>query len=265
MSASRYADPAYTARYVEAEWGDLVLRHARFPQGHGAPFGFEDRNVRFYTEIVRMLKKNLSPIASLRLSRVADVGCASGRLVREFCEQFGEVESVYGFEPSANLCMLARQMVLGEALPDQLPVSSLTTGGLLWLDVTPELRQAARSSAAISKVRFVEATAEEVLDSAGCFDLVLCLNVLDRHPDPTDLVGTLLQLTRIGGHLCICSPLEWQDSATAREYWKDSVCDFLLPEQWEIADEQDVDYKFRVNNRRIVHYSSQVVLAKRIS
>ncbi|MES2999745.1 MAG: methyltransferase domain-containing protein [Pseudomonadota bacterium] len=265
MPAARYAGSGYTARYLEAEWGDFMLTHAQFPNGLSEPFQFQDRNVRFYSSVVQMLRENLQDLPGFTRSRIADVGSASGRLVRELCVSFADLADVQGFEPSANLCELARQMVLGEPLPPRLPVSDLPAGGLLWLEVTPQLRQAVRCVPAERKAKFFEASAESADVPSQYFDVVCCLNVLDRHPDPQALVQALYAMTRRDGFLCISSPLEWQEPSTPKEHWRDSVTDFLDAADWQRIDERNIDYQFRVNNRQMAHYSSQVVLAKRIS
>lgn len=57
MTAQRYSEPTYAARYLEAEWGDYLLKHASFPEGLSHPYPFLDRNVRFYSSIVDMLQE----------------------------------------------------------------------------------------------------------------------------------------------------------------------------------------------------------------
>ncbi len=263
MTDARYLEPSYAARYLEAEWGDLVLKHASFPEGHSVPFGFQDRNVLFYTSVVRMLKENLQTMPDFSLRRLADFGCASGRLVREVCEAFDTVEEVIGYEPSPLLCGLARQMVLGDPLPERLPTSDLPSGDPRFFLVTQELRAAVRHLTLACKAKFFVATVESALVPAEYFDVVCCLNVLDRHPDPRALVEALRSHARPGGLLCISSPLEWQQGSTPSEHWRDSVNDFLDAEHWQTVDQRDIDYQFRINSRRLVQYSSQVVLVRR--
>ncbi len=264
MTDSRYLDPAYVARYLEAEWGDIVLKHATFPNGHSEPFAFQDRNVAFYTSVVQMLKENLQRVPDFRFARMADFGCASGRLVREACEAFPDVAEVVGYEPSSVLCGLARQMVFGDALPEQLPTSDQPSGSFRKFGVTPEFLDAIRKSPASGKARFEIATAELAAVPPAYFDVVCCLNVLDRHPAPQRLVEVLRQHVRPGGLLCISSPLEWQEASTPSELWRDSVGEFLDEQAWQVVDQRNIDYQFRVNNRRLIHYSSQVVLVKRL-
>lgn len=260
---TRYADATYTSRYLEAEWGDFLLDHAAFPEGRGAPFGFDDRNVTFYKEVVEMLRENFAELVDAKPGRVADVGCASGRLVVELCEAFPSIEKVLGFEPSANLCALARCMVLGEAFPESLGVSHLPLGGQLPIEVPTALSKALQRHTARHKAQFVQATAEVATLGSGQFNLVCCLNVLDRHPNPPALVESLRSLTSLGGLLCISSPLEWQANTTPEVHWRDNVRDFLSDSCWQILDRRDIGYCFRVNCRRVVQYASDVVLAQR--
>ncbi len=264
MTDTRYLQPGYSARYIEAEWGDFLLKHARFPEGRGTPFDFGARNIPFYTGVVEFLRENLRKMPDFRLERVADIGCASGRLVREICEGFESVTDVRGYEPSPKLCALARQMVLGEPLSPQLLINHLPLDGFLRLDVTPELRDALRSEAAQRKARFFEATAETAPITHEYFDIVCCLNVIDRHPDPRALMTTLRYLIRKDGLLCVGSPLDWQESGTAVELREDTVTAYLDAATWRIIDQRDIEYQFRTNSRRILHYSSQVVLAQRL-
>ena len=65
MTAQRYSEPTYAARYLAAEWGDYLLKHAAFPEGLSQPYPFLDRNVRFYSSIVEMLHENLRAMPDL--------------------------------------------------------------------------------------------------------------------------------------------------------------------------------------------------------
>lgn len=264
MLDQRYLEPAYAARYLEAEWGDLLLRHAHFAQGHGTPFAFEDGNVQFYTHVVAMIQRQVHQQPAFQLQRLADFGCATGRLVRELCLAFPQAQEVHGFEPSTLLGAWARQFVTGEEpLASHLPCTDQPTGRLLHAELTPALQAALQPGPASQAARITLATAEAAGVAPGHFDVVTCLNVLDRHPNPAALVEVLASALRPGGCLCLSSPLEWQAETTPPALWRDSVQDFLPPDQWLLLDQADLPYQFRVSNRRRVHYASQVVLAQR--
>lgn len=264
MVDTRYLDPSYTARYLEAEWADFVLKHGAFPDGHSEPFRFQDRNVCFYTSVVQMLAENLKKLTGFRLERFADFGCASGRFVREACENFDQLVEINGYEPSGPLCGLARQLVLGEALPERLPTTDESSGTFRWFTVTPQLQAALQNSAAGRKAKFFVDSAETAEVSAGHFDVVCCLNVLDRHDNPLALIDKLRTFLRAHGLICVSSPLEWQEECTPKDRWRNSVTEFLDEENWQVLDQRDIAYQFRVSNRRVVQYSSQVVLARRL-
>lgn len=265
MSDDRYLQPAYAARYLEAEWGDLLLRHGHFPQGHSIPFAFQTDGVGFYAQVVSLIQRQLAQQPDFTPLRIADFGCATGRLVRELCHAIPSALTIQGFEPSVQLCGLATQMVAGVALPTYLPIVDQPTGSLRELEVTEALRVALQPNQATKRAQFSVATAESATVPSKQFDLVTCLNVLDRHPEPERLVQALGAGLREGGWLCISSPLDWQEESTPRAHWRDSVTDFLAPTDYQILAHEDIDYHFRLSRRRRIHYASQVVLAQRRS
>lgn len=263
MLDDRYLQPTYAARYLEAEWGDLLLRHGRFPDGLGAPLGFQAESVRFYGRVVAMIQHHAAQTPGFMPQRIADFGCATGRLVRELCHAFPAAQEVHGFEPSSLLCSLAHQMVGGVPLPARLPYVDSPCGDLGELEVSDDLQAALQPTPATARARFSVGRAEDDAVAPDHYDLVTCLNVLDRHPAPDRLVQAVSASLRRGGLLCLSSPLEWQESSTPRALWRDSVVEFLAPAHYHVIAAEDMDYHFRLNSRRRIHYITEVVVARR--
>jgi len=143
MLDDRYLQPTYAARYLEAEWGDLLLRYGRFPHGRGAPLRFQAESVGFYDRVVAMIQHHAARSPGFMPQRIADFGCATVRLVRELCRAFPSAQEVHGFEPASLLCSLANQMVGGVPLPAHLPYVDSPTGDLGDLEVSDGLQDKA--------------------------------------------------------------------------------------------------------------------------
>jgi SAM-dependent methyltransferase len=255
--ADRYSRPDIVAWYIENEWGDYVLTNGKFPDGQGDPFGFQSAGPHFYGNVAELLRKH-----KLNPRRVMDVGSASGRMLRELIKLYPRADEFVGCEPSPVFAALARSILFSNPpLPRWLSITATATGRRLPVLLEGDITNFAGVSSTRSKVDLVNCGLEELSRPKRHFDLITCLNVIDRHPAPMDLVRKLSEALDEGGTLCLASPLDWRDSPADKAHWVDCLTDLLPGKDWTVVEDVSVDYVFRVSERQIVHYKSQVILA----
>jgi SAM-dependent methyltransferase len=93
------------------------------------------------------------------------------------------------------------------------------------------------------------------------FDLVTCLNVVDRHPYPRTLIGSIANVIAEGGLLVISCPFDFRIETTPdRGDWIDDLNDlFAHSGGWESVGEAEVYYEFRSSSRKWTRFATQVV------
>lgn len=97
-------------------------------------------------------------------------------------------------------------------------------------------------------------------------DLALCLNVLDRVRQPSMMVSELGRVLKIGGHLVISDPYDWDDQETAREYWTTDMTSLFASDSWRLIRAIDgIPFVVRAKGaRRVTLYMCHcLVLEKR--
>jgi SAM-dependent methyltransferase len=230
------------ATFLHAEWGDLLFPNPRVDPLCG----------RFYRTVADLVAE--SPACDA--ARVCDVGGGAGRFLFELSRRgIGRTQLVL-IEPAGPLCTWARRLLCGEPFDQQVPVVTAAET-VQWRQVTEVDLPDPRPTAEVRQGRATD------LAAAGTgFDVVACLNVLDRVPQPTALVADLSAALRPGGVLVLSSPLQFRADLTDPA---DRVTDLrqVLPEHtWNIrADLPSVPYEFRLNDRGRLRLDSQVVLA----
>lgn len=111
---------------------------------------------------------------------------------------------------------------------------------------------------------FIVADAQRLALKKERFDLVLCLNVIDRVPDPVRVVGGISQFLKTGGHLVISDPYHWVERQTERNYWVADMTDLFNQRGWQRVREVDgVPFVVRKNTRRITIYMNHCLVYRK--
>jgi SAM-dependent methyltransferase len=231
------------ATFLYAEWGDVF-----FPKEPPDPLCG-----RFYRTIARLVAVSAGPGD---LPRVCDVGGGLGRFLYELDRYgLGHTELVL-VEPAGPLCEWARHLLCGTPFPGLVPVVTRAE--------TVEFRRmhSAQLPAPIPSAVVHETTVAGLGCPDGHFDLVGCLNVVDRVPRPARLVAGLSRMLRPGGVLVLSSPFQFRAELTAPEHRLTDLRDVLPPDAWTIRHETPrLPYEFRTYERGYLRFDSQVVVA----
>lgn len=89
---------------------------------------------------------------------------------------------------------------------------------------TPETMELPRALSAAANI--IHPVCSDILEppfEAESFDLVVCLDMLDKVPDPIRLLGQLQAMTRPGGFLLLASAFNWRPEITPRNKRLSSV------------------------------------------
>lgn len=168
-------------------------------------------------------------------TRALDVGCATGASVFEMSKIFDEV---IGIDQSEIFIHLALEVKNSNKVTYTAPVQGMNSeprqlalpktvhtnrcqfyaGDAMNMiassPVDPEKRRASRT---YPEVMYWQASPGET------FDAVLCLNLVDRVPDPEKLLRTFVLLLKPGGLLILADPYSWQVSTTSKGKWLGGV------------------------------------------
>lgn len=139
--------------------------------------------------------------------RALDLGCAVGRSTFELSRFCGEV---IGIDASERFIDAARRLQQGGSMAYDLTVE----GNLR----QPDLARVPAGSNP-DRVRFEVGDALQLRRDLGTFDLVLAANLIDRVPEPAQLLRSFGALVRPGGQLVITSPYTWLADYTPQEAW----------------------------------------------
>jgi 2-polyprenyl-3-methyl-5-hydroxy-6-metoxy-1,4-benzoquinol methylase len=258
----RYSSPEYAATNLLAEWGDVL-----YPADHPLMISPLLRDIgaadsgpgRFYTSIAQLAHTWASNM-KIECTRICDIGGGTGRMCSELARQFHEARELVLVEPSEQFCMWARRLLLGDSEFDGwIPVpDGIQSPGYLEIPF-------ARLPPPVPNVTIYNALAEDVPRPSGYFDLVTCLNVVDRVADPIRMINVIGALLRPGGLLVLVDPLHFEEEFTERSKWVRDLRELLGDKRWRIAGrEADVKHAILHYNRRLNCYMSQVVGAERV-
>jgi SAM-dependent methyltransferase len=107
-----------------------------------------------------------------------------------------------------------------------------------------------------------QSTAAELTYPNGHFDVVACLNVIDRVARPVTLLAELSRLPRPGGVLVLSSPFEFRARLTPRAEWFVDLREVLPGGDWSVVSlTPRVPYEFRTYERGLIRFDSQVIVA----
>jgi SAM-dependent methyltransferase len=204
-------------------------------------------------------------LTGVEITTACDIGCATGRLLYELVHLFPGLTDVVGVEPSPVFTDYARKFLLrqGNTRSDWVPVPGsptrpayvkLTQGFYDSVAVVGEAAQA---------LDIYTGMGEDTPRPDNYFDVLFCLNVVDRHPSPQALVERLGHLLREGGFFFLASPMEWDKRFTPQELWVEDLSLLFAAGRWEKKDVRDIAYPFRQTARYKTEYVSQVLCMKR--
>jgi SAM-dependent methyltransferase len=234
------------ATFLHAEWGDLL-----FP----ADGPIDPLCGRFYRTVAGLVSASI-PALSGDTARVCDVGGGLGRFLYELSRRsWGRAELVLA-EPAGPLCDWAGRLLAGVPFHGLVPVVTRAE--------TVEFRRVDPANLPVPLPSAVirQSTAAQLTHPDGHFDLVTCLNVVDRVAVPVTLISDLSRLLRRGGVLALSSPFQFRSELTARDYWLTNLRQVLPQTNWSISSDTDrVPYEFRTYNRGHISFDSQVVVA----
>lgn len=250
-SANRYASDEYCSRYLYAEWADLLFpeRPSSHENSGGGPGSF-------YVSVAGLIAQWASATGT-KVAHACDIGGATGRMSLEIATRFPMLADQVMVEPSLEFCTWAGRFLRHASFDGWVPLpGTACRPDYLRLD---DARLPSPANISIH-----QGTAEQVPRPDGYFDLVTCLNVADRVPDPPRLVRSLRRLLHPGGLLVLASPHHYEEDFTPRPLWIDDLRDLLPLDQWMVGGRvTDVSYEFLRYNRAGLWYSSQVIGAIR--
>ncbi|MFE7797981.1 class I SAM-dependent methyltransferase [Nocardia sp. NPDC057440] len=261
-SGARYSNPTYLATYLRAEWDDLLSPPSLTPPEEPAvltadALDDQSRPGRFYRRAGAIVERWCSELA-MDPERICDIGGSTGRMGLELRTQFPQAGEILIVEPSAEFCEWSERLLKGPTLDLQIPVPQ-SVGRVNYRPAPEDW-----SPIAASNIQILNGTAESVPTGRARFDVITCLNVVDRVVDPVGLIKEIKRLIRPGGLFVLASPLHFDSQFTPRELWVEDLRELLNPADWRVDDRvTDVRYNFFHYSRRLSCYLSQVVGAIR--
>lgn len=257
MTTEDYATPQRLAMYLEAGWSDFLLAPSSgssTSQVNDSPCPLDEFVEPTFFQEVATLAGTWANAVSLEVTSVCDVGGGTGRTIFELERQFSNLHKLVLVEPSLTFCEWAGLLLASEdPLPD-LPQVDTAAGPKI---VSPN-RRPTPISMATERLTILNKNLEECED-LKIFDLVTCLNVVDRHKQPKEIISNIKTIMSPGGLLVLSSPFDFHASSTPDESsWIEDL-NTLFDTSWEHVGESEVFYEFRPFNRKWTRYSSQVV------
>lgn len=257
-----YATPERLAIYLEIGWSDFLLEApaaGRRDTGLPHPNPRVDRVPPAFPRAVATLARAWAADISLDPRSLCDVGGATGRAVFEFDRLFPGLERLVLVEPSERFCGWARRLLSSDCRLPKVPLVD-RVGAPRW--VAPRTRPPPLPRAK-ERLAVVNAALERYRPDAG-FDLITCLNVVDRHPCPAVVVENLGRLMNEGGLLVLSCPFDFDLGSTPEVgAWIDDLnALFAETSAWSHVGEDEVFYEFRAHKRSWTRFAAQVV-AKR--
>jgi SAM-dependent methyltransferase/uncharacterized protein YbaR (Trm112 family) len=185
---------------------------------------------------------------------VLDVGCALGRMTGEIA-RLG-AKHVIGLDRSSRMAEeAARILSARSALPVTLNMTGVE-GVSACLDLGWEVDQ----------YGIIVGDVERLPLRAGAFDVVTCLNLVDRVADPGELAEELRRVLKPGGHLIIADPYHWEEKFTARSKWIGDMAMLFDPDRWRRVREADgIPFVMRYYRRRITIYMNHCLIYRKMA
>ena len=251
-----YATPERLAIYLEKGWSDYLFGTAADGSDGGAPDPLRRRVPPAFPIAVAELARTWAETVSLAPRSVCDVGGATGRLLFELDRRFAGLERLELVEPSARFCQWAERLLASSA---ELP--AVPTPGAPGSPVAVDPRGRPPPLAGAERRLKIFNRPLEDHRAEGGYDLLACLNVVDRHPDPRALVARLGGLLREGGLLLMSCPFDFDETVTPNpETWIEDLNElFAGVPGWRHVGQEELFYEYRSHRRSWTRLAAQVV------
>lgn len=254
-----YATLQRLAGFLESHWSDFLFEtpNGVAPnQGLPYPNPLCDRVPPSFYIGVADLARSWAKDISLDARRLCDVGGAVGRTVFEIERRFLGLEQLVLIEPSGRFCEWARRLLSSDGMLPEVPVVD-RKGSPQWFSPTTRPPPIPRAD---ERLTIVNETLERYHPQNG-FDLVTCLNVLDRHPCPAELVNGLGRIMNDNGLLVLSCFFDFNESSNPdKGSWIDDLdALFVGTDSWSDVGRDELLYEFRTFKRNWTRFSAQVV------
>ncbi len=254
-----YATPERLAIYLEIGWSDFLFEApSDVAPNKGLPYPNPlcDRVPPDFPIKAAALARSWAKDISLEARRLCDVGGAVGRTVFEIERQFVGLEQLVLVEPSGRFCEWARHLLSTDGMLPEFPMVD-RRGSPEWIAPRTRPPPIPRANA---RLTIVNEALERYHPQHG-FDLVTCLNVVDRHPCPTELVNGIGRIMNDNGLLVLSCPFDFGESSTpdTGDWIDDLNALFVGTDSWSHVGQDELFYEFRSFNRNWTRFSAQVV------
>ncbi|NOH61558.1 SAM-dependent methyltransferase [Vibrio sp. RE88] len=249
-----YLTEKWLASYIEASWIDKCLgAEAKRPKSQNVPTQFIQSNysIQAAQAVVKQLSKhNITPESLL------EVGPACGRANYELVSSCEELKRVYLVEPSRRLLDAFTDILL---TPGVSRFRALATEGVdLELDTT-----SLSNKYLPLVVETFNTPASDELAIPQC-ELVVCLNVLDQCESPKQVVDYLMSRVSNGGVLVLSCTYQWNDKHLKTPSEGIDDINGYFDQRWQKLDDQEFEYRFRINERYSMLFLSHTVIYQRL-
>lgn len=253
-----YATPLRLAIYLEIGWSDYLFASpegARKDDALPYPNPLVDRVPPDFTRHVARLVKLWATRIGLDPTRYCDIGGAIGRAVFEVEGALPALRRLVLVEPSTLFCEWAEHLLASDAELPPVPVVDRSGAQRLVTALTrpPPIANAHE------RLTIINGPLEDYRPPAR-FDLVTCLNVLDRHPSPRVFAEELPRLMSDRGLLVVSCPFDFREESTPnKEHWIDDLNELFTSDRWEHVGDDEVFYEYRASKRQWTRLCAQVV------
>lgn len=188
----------------------------------------------FYSQIQAVL-------SSLpELKHVCEIGCGLGRVLFDMANKRPEIDALLGTDISETFVAECQKIRDGRSV------------------VSPKF-----AVSQPERLNFTVMDAQHMSLQDGTFDLVVCLNVIDRVPEPKQVLSELSRIVRQTGYLLIADPYDWNEQYTAKEKHIASINDVYTQNQWEFIIDRDIDFDIFIHTRKMIKYRNHLLLLKK--
>lgn len=247
--SKRFNTDTYISTYIEAEWWDKITELCK-PIDYEQFEFLKPRHSHYYEEMASFVYSSIPKLEG----NVCDIGCAAGRFIYELLNFDNCINRVDAIEPSEKLCEFTNFMLLHDVLVKYIPIIN-NANTCINLPIT---QMSTRFKTDVL-LNVYNASFEEYSKNSCNYDIIFCLNVIDRHPDPQHLIKVIKSKIKSKGYLCLASPFDWNEKFTAKDK---QISDIKLyfDKEWKIIAEKDFKYPFRFHSRELAEFYSYTLL-----
>ncbi|EKD43986.1 MAG: hypothetical protein ACD_72C00046G0002 [uncultured bacterium] len=192
----------------------------------------------FYFVIIKLLKKYLKKDA-----KMLEVGCGLGRLVFESAK-IGAEQSV-GIDISKSFIDECDKIGRNER------------NGLISYFVKTSKNNP-------DQIQFQVADAENLPFERETFDVVVCLNVIDRVAHPKKVLESIGRVLKKGGVAIIADPYDWSVDFTPVKNQIKNMKDYFRAGKWQVLSEQQrLPFILFFNSRQEAHYYDHLIVVRK--